>query len=97
MVNKSTPTYKQVTTPTLFVDIVMDSKEHIIVELYPEIAPLTVANFQKLVNEGFYDGIIFHRVIAGFMIQGGDPQGLGTGGSKEKIKGEFLSNGVKMI
>ena len=64
-------------------------------ELFPEVAPITVKNFLKLVNEGFYSGIIFHRVIKGFMIQGGDPTGTGMSGSKEKIKGEFASNGVK--
>lgn len=63
-------------------------------ELYPEIAPITVANFEKLVSKGFYDGLTFHRIIAGFMIQGGDPLGNGMGGSDEKIKGEFLANGV---
>ncbi len=57
-------------------------------------APVTCANFEKLVREGFYDGLVFHRVIKGFMIQGGDPTGSGMGGSKEKIKGEFASNGV---
>ena len=57
-------------------------------------APITVANFLKLVNEHFYDGLIFHRVIKNFMIQGGDPTGTGMGGSKENIKGEFTSNGV---
>lgn len=64
-------------------------------ELYPEIAPITVANFEKLANEGFYDGLIFHRVIPGFMIQGGDPTGTGMGGSLENIKGEFAANGFK--
>ncbi len=64
-------------------------------ELYPEIAPITVANFEKLVKEGFYDGLIFHRVIPGFMIQGGCPEGTGMGGAEEKIKGEFADNGVK--
>ncbi len=64
-------------------------------ELCPEEAPLTVANFEKLAREGFYDGLIFHRVIEGFMIQGGDPEGTGMGGSGERIKGEFLANGVK--
>ena len=63
------------------------------IELYPEVAPKTVANFIKLASEGFYDGLIFHRVIPGFMIQGGDPQGTGMGGAKNKIYGEFLTNG----
>ena len=63
------------------------------IELYPEHAPKTVANFEKLVKAGFYDGLIFHRVIRGFMIQGGDPQGTGMGGAKEKIVGEFRANG----
>ncbi len=64
------------------------------IRLYPNSAPITVANFEKLVKEGFYDGLIFHRVIAGFMIQGGDPTGTGMGGSPDEIKGEFKSNGV---
>lgn len=64
-------------------------------ELYEDIAPITVANFEKLANEGFYDGLIFHRVIPGFMIQGGCPNGTGTGGPGHNIKGEFRSNGVK--
>ena len=63
-------------------------------ELDADIAPITVANFAKLVNEGFYDGLTFHRIIDGFMIQGGDPLGNGTGGSSENIKGEFKLNGV---
>ncbi len=62
-------------------------------ELYPEIAPNTVNNFISLVKKGFYDGVIFHRVIAGFMIQGGDPQGMGTGGPGYCITGEFRMNG----
>lgn len=65
------------------------------IELYPDKAPITAANFEKLVKEGFYDGLTFHRIIPGFMIQGGDPEGTGMGGSKDKIKGEFASNGVK--
>ena len=65
----------------------------IILELDPEAAPLTVANFVKLVDEGFYNGLTFHRIIDGFMIQGGDPRGNGTGGSAETIKGEFQANG----
>ena len=64
-------------------------------ELYPEIAPETVANFEKLVNDGFYDGLIFHRVIPGFMIQGGCPKGNGTGGPGWTIKGEFTNNGFE--
>ena len=64
-------------------------------ELYPEIAPESVKNFISLANSGFYDGLIFHRVIAGFMIQGGDPDGRGTGGPGYCIKGEFSANGVK--
>ena len=64
-------------------------------ELDADIAPITVANFAKLVNEGFYNGLTFHRIIDGFMIQGGDPEGTGMGGSDENIKGEFLINGVK--
>lgn len=65
------------------------------VELDADEAPITVTNFAKLVQEGFYDGLTFHRIISGFMIQGGDPEGTGTGGSDESIKGEFSSNGVK--
>ena len=64
-------------------------------ELYPEIAPNTVANFVHLVDSGFYNGLIFHRVIPGFMIQGGDPTGTGMGGPGWRIKGEFAFNGVK--
>lgn len=66
----------------------------ITLELYPDIAPITVENFVSLVKDGFYDGLTFHRVVNGFMIQGGDPNGNGTGGSKETIKGEFSANGV---
>ena len=64
-------------------------------ELYPEIAPNTVNNFISLVKKGFYDGIIFHRVISGFMIQGGDPNGIGSGGPGYSIKGEFTANGFR--
>ena len=75
--------------------IEMENGKKIKLELYPDAAPKTVANFEKLVKEGFYDGLIFHRVIAGFMIQGGDPDGRGTGGPGYHIKGEFTSNGFK--
>ncbi len=72
----------------------LENGKKIKAELYPEVAPITVANFEKLIKEGFYDGLIFHRVIPGFMIQGGCPEGTGMGGPKERIKGEFLANGV---
>lgn len=73
--------------------IEMDNGGIIKIEIDEKAAPVTAANFLKLVKEGFYDGLTFHRVIAGFMIQGGDPTGTGMGGSKENIKGEFASNG----
>ena len=73
----------------------MENGKTITAELYPEIAPNTVANFVTLVQSGFYDGVIFHRVIPGFMIQGGDPQGTGMGGPGYTIKGEFSRNGFK--
>ena len=75
------------------VEIIMESGDVMRGELYPETAPATVENFEKLANEEFYDGLIFHRVIPGFMIQGGDPNGTGTGGPGYTIKGEFTSNG----
>ncbi|MFV2050737.1 peptidylprolyl isomerase [Metabacillus litoralis] len=74
--------------------ITMENNDTIKVELYPNIAPNTVNNFISLAESGFYDGLIFHRVIPGFMIQGGDPEGRGTGGPGYAIKGEFESNGV---
>ena len=75
------------------VTITMEDGGVITAELYPEIAPNTVNNFISLIKKGFYDGVIFHRVIPGFMIQGGDPDGRGTGGPGYSIKGEFTSNG----
>ena len=75
--------------------IEMGNGKKIKIELYPEIAPISCANFEKLVKSGFYDGLTFHRVIPGFMIQGGCPKGNGTGGPGWQIKGEFASNGVK--
>ena len=71
------------------------SKGDIRAELYPDVAPVTVKNFTDLIKRGFYDGLTFHRVIAGFMIQGGCPKGDGTGGPGYHIKGEFAANGVK--
>ncbi|GAA3326016.1 hypothetical protein GCM10020331_060230 [Ectobacillus funiculus] len=73
----------------------MENDKQIKVELYPEVAPNTVLNFISLVQKGFYDGLTFHRVIPGFMIQGGDPEGTGTGGPGYTIRGEFSSNGFK--
>ena len=75
--------------------ITMENGDEIKAELYPEAAPKTVENFLKLVDEKFYDGLIFHRVIKGFMIQGGDPTGTGMGGSKDTIVGEFRANGFQ--
>ncbi|RBW67478.1 peptidylprolyl isomerase [Bacillus taeanensis] len=75
--------------------IVMENDKEIKIELYPNIAPNTVLNFISLANQGFYDGLIFHRVIPGFMIQGGDPDGAGMGGPGYSIKGEFEANGFE--
>ena len=76
------------------VTIEIENYGTITAELYGEVAPITVENFVKLAGEGFYDGLTFHRIIDGFMIQGGDPKGNGTGGSDQNIKGEFKANGV---
>ncbi|MBE6705109.1 MAG: peptidylprolyl isomerase [Ruminococcaceae bacterium] len=74
--------------------ITMESGDKMVLELYPEKAPITVENFKALADKGFYNGLIFHRVIAGFMIQGGCPEGTGMGGPGYTIKGEFAANGV---
>ena len=79
---------------TINIKIIMENGKEMEAELYPEVAPITVENFVNLIKENFFDGIIFHRVIPGFMIQGGDPTGTGMGGSANTIKGEFLVNGV---
>lgn len=76
-------------------EIVIKDYGTIALELDADVAPITVENFAQLVNEGFYNGLTFHRIISGFMIQGGDPQGTGMGGSDKEIKGEFAANGVK--
>ncbi|MEG1528422.1 MAG: peptidylprolyl isomerase [Clostridia bacterium] len=76
------------------IKITMENDKTMVAELYEEISPITVANFVELVKANFYDSLIFHRVISGFMIQGGDPKGTGMGGSKKTIKGEFSSNGI---
>lgn len=75
--------------------IEMENGKEIEIELYPDIAPISCENFEKLVRQGFYDGLTFHRVIEGFMIQGGCPNGTGTGGPGWTIKGEFAANGVQ--
>lgn len=77
------------------VTITMENGDVMKAELYPEIAPNTVNNFISLINKGFYDGVVFHRIIPGFMIQGGDPEGTGMGGPGYSIKGEFSHNGFK--
>ena len=86
--------YNKTDKVTDLVKIEMENGNSMVIRLYPEVAPITVANFKELVSENYYAGIIFHRVIAGFMIQGGDPTGTGMGGSKKTIKGEFKINGV---
>lgn len=73
--------------------IEMENGQKIELELYPEAAPETVKNFESLVKKGFYDGLTFHRIIPGFMIQGGDPLGNGMGGAEKNVKGEFRANG----
>ena len=75
------------------VKVIMENHGEFTIELYPEFAPATVANFLKLAGSGFYDGTIFHRVVDNFMAQGGDPEGTGMGGADETIKGEFSANG----
>ena len=87
--------YTETEEVTNYVKIVTNKDKVILLELYPDIAPITVKNFQDLISEKFYDGLIFHRVIADFMIQGGDPEGTGMGGSANNIKGEFKSNGIE--
>lgn len=93
MTNEISPDQELKQNP--IVTIEMENGNIIKLELFPSIAPETVQNFVTLVSQGFYDGLIFHRVIPGFMIQGGDPDGTGMGGSKQTIRGEFSSNGFK--
>ena len=80
---------------TDYVLMTVEGYGQMLIRLFPDVAPASVANFKKLVGQGFYDGLIFHRVIKGFMIQGGDPDGNGTGGSDENIYGEFAENGFE--
>ena len=84
---------KQMIAEAVKVRVEMESGEDFVIELYPEYAPQTVENFVDLVTEGFYDGVGFHRVVDGFMAQGGDPEGTGMGGSGTRIPGEFSANG----
>lgn len=93
--SKSTLNYADEVTENPVVTITMENDAKIVVELDPKVAPNTVANFISLVEDKFYDGLIFHRVIPGFMIQGGDPSGNGTGGPNYTIDGEFSSNGFE--
>ena len=86
---------KEKNSKTHHVEINVKGYGTIKAELYEDIAPITVENFINLAKEGFYDGLTFHRIISGFMIQGGDPEGNGTGGSGKTIKGEFAANGVE--
>ncbi len=86
--------FKESSKITNYIKIEMADSSIILLELYPDKAPITVKNFQKLVQEHFYDNLTFHRVVKNFMVQGGDPTGTGGGGSDETIKGEFKSNGV---
>ena len=92
---KNTETKEELLTGKHHVEINIKDKGTISVELDADVAPITVTNFVNLAQKGFYDGLTFHRIIEGFMMQGGDPKGDGTGGSDEKIKGEFSSNGVE--
>ena len=82
-------------TDKVYAEISVQNYGDIILELDPETAPLTVANFTELAENHFYDGLTFHRIISGFMIQGGDPNGNGTGGSEKNIVGEFAANGIR--
>jgi len=88
-------TFTETDEQTNFVKLEMTDGSLILMELFPQTAPITVQNFKDLVSEHFYDGVIFHRVIKDFMIQGGDPDGDGYGGSPQTIKGEFAANGVE--
>lgn len=91
----STEETKNMLTGKHHVEITVKDKGVIAVELDADTAPITVTNFVELANSGFYNGLTFHRIIEGFMIQGGDPKGNGTGGSDKNIKGEFAANGIK--
>ena len=93
--SKAVADFVETTETTEYVKLTIKHYGDVIIRLRPDIAPITVANFQKLVGDGFYNGLTFHRIYKGFMIQGGDPKGDGTGGSGTSIKGEFKVNGVQ--
>ena len=93
--SKAVADFVETTETTEYVKLTIKHYGDVIIRLRPDIAPITVANFQKLVGDGFYNGLTFHRIYKGFMIQGGDPKGDGTGGSGTSIKGEFKINGVQ--
>ncbi len=94
-VNDKVKNYEEIPTGNPKVQVEMENGEKFTIELYPEFAPQTVANFLELAESGFYDGLTFHRVIEGFMVQGGDPEADGTGGADHNIVGEFLANGFE--
>nr|WP_306983474.1 peptidylprolyl isomerase [Alkalicoccobacillus murimartini] len=89
------PVSEEPSGETVTVNMTMDNGGEVVMELYPDIAPKTVDNFVSLAEDGFYDGLTFHRVIPGFMVQGGDPDGDGTGGPDHSVEGEFSSNGFQ--
>ena len=93
--SKAVADFVETTETTEYVKLTIKHYGDVIIRLRPDIAPITVANFQKLVGDGFYNGLTFHRIYKGFMMQGGDPKGDGTGGSSTTIKGEFKINGVQ--
>lgn len=93
--SKAVADFVETTETTEYVKLTVKHYGDVIIRLRSDIAPITVANFQKLVGDGFYNGLTFHRIMKGFMIQGGDPKGDGTGGSSTTIKGEFKINGVQ--
>ena len=93
--SKKVSDFKETTKTTEYVKLTIKDYGDVVIRLRPDVAPITVKNFQDLVKDGFYDGLTFHRIMKGFMIQGGDPKGDGTGGSGKTIKGEFRINGVQ--
>lgn len=95
LVSKKNINNKNLLSGKHYVEMVVKDYGNMVLELDADVAPITVTNFINLVNEKFYDGLTFHRIIEGFMVQGGDPEGTGMGGSKKTIKGEFSQNGIE--